>query len=64
MSQSDPFATLPNRSTLTRRKGLGDMVHSILHPIAEKVDKVLGTDLVNCRSCKDRRELLNRFYGR
>lgn len=41
--------------------GLGDAVHSVLHPIAKAVDKVLKSNLANCVPCNTtRKDRLNR----
>jgi hypothetical protein len=38
----------------------GDAVHSVLHPIAERIiDPTFGTDFANCQSCAERRRALN-----
>jgi hypothetical protein len=39
---------------------LGDLTHSILHPLAERIiDPMLGTKLGNCGGCAERRKQLN-----
>jgi hypothetical protein len=40
-------------------RGLGDLLHSVLHPAAKIIDGAIGTDLSNCKGCEDRREKLN-----
>lgn len=40
----------------------GDKVASIASPIARIIDSVLGTDLVNCASCKERQNKLNKLF--
>lgn len=50
-----------SNTQITLRVGLGDIVHFVLNPIAKAIDKIVGTDLANCDSCKHRRELLNRY---
>lgn len=42
-----------------RRKGWGDRVHEVAHPVAVLVDSVLPTDLANCSGCARRRQQLN-----
>jgi hypothetical protein len=40
-------------------RGLGDLVALIAEPIARASDAVLGTHLVGCNSCAERRAALN-----
>lgn len=42
-------------------RGAGDVVAAVAQPIAAAIDKIAGTDLVNCRGCKKRQETLNRL---
>ena len=44
-----------------RRRGLGDYAAAIAQPIARGIDSLLGTDIQNCKSCKERRDKLNGF---
>ncbi len=44
--------------------GLGDKVHAFLKPIVGVVDKMIGTNLSNCRGCAARRKRLNRLGNR
>lgn len=41
-------------------RGVGDMVYAVAHPIAEGIDRVLGTNLANCTGCARRRTALNK----
>ena len=43
-------------------KGFGDTVERFAKPIARAVDSVLGTNLVNCGSCEERKEFLNKVF--
>jgi len=40
-------------------RGLGDLVAFIAEPIARASDALLGTHLVGCNSCAERRAALN-----
>ena len=42
-------------------RGLGDLVAIFAEPIARASDAVLGTHLVGCNSCAERRAALNRL---
>ena len=50
------------RGLTTPRRGLGDMVHAVAHPIAKAIDAVAGTDLQHCSKCAQRRAALNRIF--
>lgn len=39
--------------------GLGDRIESMANPIARAIDKLLGTELVKCGGCQDRKAALN-----
>lgn len=42
-------------------RGLGDMVHKIAQPIAQVIDKVVGTHISQgCGGCRKRQEALNK----
>lgn len=41
------------------RLRLGDKIASVAQPIAKTIDKAIGTNIRNCKSCKKRREYLN-----
>lgn len=63
-SQSRLYIELPDGFDFGPHKpqaviGLGDVVESIAHPIARALDAVLGTGLVNCGGCQDRKAALN-----
>lgn len=45
-------------------RGLGDLVATLAEPIAAASDKLLGTHLVGCQSCAERRAALNRLVPR
>jgi hypothetical protein len=42
-------------------RGLGDVVALFAEPIARASDAVLGTHLVGCNACAERRAALNRL---
>lgn len=42
-------------------RGLGDLVATLAEPIARASDAVLGTHLVGCQSCAERRAALNKL---
>jgi hypothetical protein len=54
-----------HRATLRRPppkpRGLGDLVATLAEPIARFSDAHLGTHLVGCQSCAERRAALNRL---
>lgn len=37
----------------------GDRVASVAQPIAKAIDKITGSNIQHCKSCKKRREYLN-----
>ena len=39
--------------------GAGDVVAAIAQPIARVLDKMLGTKIKTCKSCRQRQEMLN-----
>lgn len=41
---------------------LGDAVKSVAQPVARVIDRVLMTDLSNCKTCEERRQKLNEKY--
>jgi hypothetical protein len=43
-----------------RTRQYGDAVEIVAKPIARAVDKVIGTNLVNCGACAKRRERWNK----
>lgn len=47
--------------TAPKPRGLGDLVATLAEPIAAASDKLLGTHLVGCQSCAERRAALNRL---
>ena len=55
----DTLSAIMARCPLPRR-GLGDLVATIAEPIAALSDKHLGTHLVGCNSCAQRRAALNK----
>lgn len=42
--------------------GAGDVIHKIVNPIAETLDKTLKTNIKNCDGCKKRRKKLNEMF--
>jgi hypothetical protein len=40
-------------------RGLGDLVALVAQPIAQAIDRAVGTDLANCGGCKGRQKALN-----
>jgi hypothetical protein len=42
-------------------RGLGDLVATVANPIARALDATLGTHLVGCQPCAQRRAALNRL---
>ncbi|MDR2980714.1 MAG: hypothetical protein LBV12_00540 [Puniceicoccales bacterium] len=52
---------MKNDNDNKKEERLGDHVHAILHPIAEKIDAVAGTDLAHCSACARRRAFLNKM---
>lgn len=49
------------RVSARKYRGLGDVVHAVAHPVAVGLDRLLGTDVQNCKSCSKRRDSLNRW---
>ena len=43
------------------KRGLGDVVEGIAHPVAEFLDKHFETKLVGCESCAERQARLNKL---
>ncbi len=43
-------------------RGLGDIIHTIIYPIAAAADTLLGTDLQNCPTCAQRQAALNTLF--
>lgn len=39
--------------------GLGDAVSKVAQPIAKAIDRLTGSNLVNCKGCAKRKEALN-----
>jgi hypothetical protein len=50
LSQAEPFQ---------KQRGLGDLVAALAEPIARASDAFIGTHLVGCSSCAERRAALN-----
>lgn len=44
-----------------RHKKLGDLAEALFGPIANKIDKTLGTNIKECGGCKKRKEWLNQL---
>ncbi len=44
--------------------GLGDWLWAILHPLAVRADRALGTKLAGCKGCSSRRVWFNRLGNR
>lgn len=47
---------IPPRKPRHSIEGLGDLVELGAKPLARAIDRVFGTDLVNCPSCEQRRQ--------
>lgn len=47
--------------TLKKTVGLGDKVERIAKPIAKGIDRMLGTKIEHCKSCKKRKDYLNQL---
>lgn len=45
-----------------RPQGLGDRVEKVAQPIAKVIDKIAGTNIQECGSCKKRKEYLNNIF--
>lgn len=52
---------LPPALSPAPTRGLGDLIAAFAEPIARASDVVLGTKLVGCQSCAERREALNKL---
>ena len=52
----------PKTGKPVRVQGLGDVVAKVAKPIARVADRVLGTNLANCRGCKSRQDAMNRRF--
>jgi hypothetical protein len=50
------------QSLRSNPKGLGDRVEKIAQPIARVIDRVAGTNIQECGSCKKRKEWLNKHF--
>lgn len=48
-------------TSLLPTRGLGDLVAVFAEPIARASDAMLGTHLVGCQSCAERRAALNKL---
>jgi len=44
------------------RPGLGDRIAKVAKPIARRIDRVLGTNLKECKGCEDRVAWLNKHF--
>lgn len=42
-------------------RGIGDVVHLVVNPIAKVIDGLAGTNLQGCGGCRDRQEALNKL---
>jgi hypothetical protein len=43
-------------------RGLGDVVERFAQPVAKVIDEAFGTDVQNCKSCKEvRKPFLNKI---
>ena len=47
--------------SVSQRRGLGDAVAAVAQPIARAIDRVAGTKIQSCASCKRRRDALNQL---
>jgi hypothetical protein len=50
----------PNIVCTESLRGVGDLVHVVLNPIAGGIDSVLGTKLSGCGGCYKRQQALNK----
>lgn len=50
------------QSLHSKPQGLGDRVEKIAQPIAKVIDRVAGTNIQECGSCKKRKEWLNKHF--
>lgn len=44
------------------QRGLGDILHTLIHPIAVASDTLLGTTLRTCPTCAQRQATLNTLF--
>jgi len=51
-------------SQIRKKRGLGDVVHSVAQPIAGAIDRTLGTNIKGCSACSKRREKLNNLFNK
>jgi hypothetical protein len=58
---AETLAEITARCAPLPRRGLGDLVATFAEPIAALSDKHLGTHLVGCNACAQRRAALNRL---
>lgn len=42
-------------------RGLGDVVHMVVNPVAKVIDSIAGTNLEGCGGCRQRQEELNKL---
>lgn len=51
----------PNCVCTEAARGLGDIVHQVLNPIAKVIDHAAGTNLQGCGGCAQRQQALNKM---
>lgn len=51
----------PNLVCTDSVRGLGDIVHLVVNPMAKIVDRIAGTNLQGCGGCRSRQEALNKI---
>lgn len=51
----------PNCVCTEAVRGLGDIVHMVLNPIAKVIDHAAGTNLQGCGGCAQRQDTLNKL---
>jgi hypothetical protein len=51
----------PNCVCTEAIRGLGDIVHTVLNPIAKAIDYTTGSNLQGCGGCAQRQEGLNKL---
>lgn len=44
---------------IPKQAGLGSLIATVANPIAKGIDRVLGTNISNCRGCQRRKEYLD-----
>ncbi len=50
------------RVSAKKYRGLGDLVHAVVQPVARAIDAVAGTRIQGCAGCGRRRDNWNRKF--